>query len=105
MKLALKLNEEYFTTNHILTIRHRHPPPTPPPKNRPIRRALMMMRAALLSTAITAVAAKAAASKCELKDLDDFYLYEVACALATGTGGLDQRRMALLKNGFKALLC
>lgn len=34
---------------------------------------------------------------------DDFHLYEVACALATGN--LDQRRMTWLKNGFKALLC
>lgn len=32
---------------------------------------------------------------------DDFHLYEVACALAKGE--LDQRRMSLLKNGFKAL--
>lgn len=35
----------------------------------------------------------------ELKD--DFYLYEVACAVANEE--LDQRRMRWLKNGFKAL--
>lgn len=35
----------------------------------------------------------------ELKD--DFYLYEVACAVADEE--LDQRRMRWLRNGFKAL--